>query len=103
MNDEDGPRSGRDSGFNFARIKIECGGFDVDKNGNRPLHANYIGGDECERRNDDLVACGDAEAADAKMKPAGAGVGGDRMTGSHIVGGGALKGFQFEADAELRR
>ena len=69
----------------------------------RSMRIDIGGGDEGERGNDDLVACADAEAANAKVQPAGAGVDGDRVLRSHIVGGGALKGLQLGTEAELRR
>ncbi len=104
VNNEDGARFRRDRCFYFFWIEIERGRVDVDENGSRPFHANDVGcGDERERRNDDLVTRANAETADAKMQSAGAGVDGDRVIGSNIIGGGTLKCFQFGAEAELRR
>ena len=103
MNDEDGARSGRDRSFYFVWIEIQCRGIDIDKNGRGALHANRIGGgDKGERGNDDLVTCADAEAANTQMQPAGAGVDGDGVLCSNIVGSGVLKGLELRTEAELR-
>ena len=69
----------------------------------RSMRIDIGGGDEGERRNDDLVACADAETANTKVQPAGAGVDGDGVLCSHIVGSGVLKGLELRTEAELRR
>ncbi len=53
----------------MARVR---GVMDVYKNRNRALIANRIRrGDECERRDDDLISLANAQSADAKMQTCG--------------------------------
>jgi hypothetical protein len=85
-------------------IEVERARIDVDEDGRRILVQNAVGGgDERERRRDDLVAGADARGADAQMQPRGTARHSGGMLRSHRLRERLLEAVEHRAEREPPR
>ncbi len=100
VHDDDGAGSRGDGFFDAGGIEIERVRIDINENGDGTLVAENVGdGDEGERWNDDFIAVGDAEGANAEMERGRAGTYGNGMRSANVVCEGVLKLFHLGAEA----
>src|SRR5262245_61525934 len=102
MNGEDGLRAWRDRALDYIRIDVEIVRRNVHEDGARAQPRDRAGGgEESERRRDDLVARPHAQGRQRQQQRVGPGAASDSMSDLAMFGGVSLERFDFRAEDEM--